>query len=185
MQLELPRPKASPRATGAQGAEVVDGNQYTIRPQTTLVRDPWGCLGRCSVCLSKLPSVQANSPPLHLLRGQAVRYRVHSTCSVVLQTHNSQLLGECLPGAHARHAIFVLSILSLAPSSHWEVPPSRTALDHKPSLQGTLHKPKYENSTTQNVTPLLPTTTLGIIINWVQRMGQILRHSERILSIVW
>ena len=26
-------------------------------------------------------------------------------------------------------------------------------LDRKPSLQGTLCKPKYENSTTQNVTP--------------------------------
>ena len=32
-------------------------------------------------------------------------------------------------------------------------PPSRLHLDCKPSLQGTLYKPKYENSTTQNVTP--------------------------------
>ena len=28
-----------------------------------------------------------------------------------------------------------------------------TALDRKPSLQGTLHKPKYEDSITQHVTP--------------------------------
>ena len=27
--------------------------------------------------------------------------------------------------------------------------------------------------------PTLPTTTLAIVINWVQRMGQILRHGEK------
>ena len=32
--------------------------------------------------------------------------------------------------------------------------------------------------------PTLPNTTLAIIINWVQRMGQIPRHSEKILQIV-
>ena len=32
--------------------------------------------------------------------------------------------------------------------------------------------------------PPLPTTTLAIIINWVQMMGQILRHSEKVLQIV-
>ena len=47
-----------------------------------------------------------------------------------------------------------LSILSLAPSlsSPREVPQvDRTR--PQPSLQGTLYKPKYEDSTTQNVTP--------------------------------
>ena len=33
--------------------------------------------------------------------------------------------------------------------------------------------------------PQLPTTTLAIIINWVQRMGQILRHYKKVLQIVW
>ena len=33
--------------------------------------------------------------------------------------------------------------------------------------------------------PPLPTTTLAIVINWVQRMGQILRHGEKVLQIVW
>ena len=33
--------------------------------------------------------------------------------------------------------------------------------------------------------PPLPTTTLSIVINWVQRMGQIFRHSEKVLQIVW
>ena len=33
--------------------------------------------------------------------------------------------------------------------------------------------------------PPLPTTTLAIVINWVQRMGQILRHGEKELQIVW
>ena len=33
--------------------------------------------------------------------------------------------------------------------------------------------------------PPLPTTTLAIIINLVQRMGQILRHGEKVLQIVW
>ena len=54
----------------------------------------------------------------------------------------------------ARHATFVLSILSLAPglSSPWEIPQvDRTR--PQTSVQGTLYKPKYENSTTQNVTP--------------------------------
>ena len=32
--------------------------------------------------------------------------------------------------------------------------------------------------------PPLPTTTLAIIINWVQRMGQILRHGEKVLQTV-
>ena len=56
-------------------------------------------------------------------------------------------------GMFARRATFVLSIVSLAPSlsSPREVP--QAARDRKPSMQSTLHKPKYENSTTQNVTP--------------------------------
>ena len=33
--------------------------------------------------------------------------------------------------------------------------------------------------------PPLPTTTLAIIINWVQRMGQVPRHGEKVLQIVW
>ena len=33
--------------------------------------------------------------------------------------------------------------------------------------------------------PPLPTTTLAIVMNWVQRMGQILRHGEKVLQIVW
>ena len=33
--------------------------------------------------------------------------------------------------------------------------------------------------------PPLPTTTLGIIINWVQRKGQVLRHGEKVLQVVW
>ena len=33
--------------------------------------------------------------------------------------------------------------------------------------------------------PPLPTTTLAIAINWVPRMGQILRHGEKVLQIVW
>ena len=33
--------------------------------------------------------------------------------------------------------------------------------------------------------PPLPTSTLAIIINWVQRTGQILRHGEKVLQIVW
>ena len=33
--------------------------------------------------------------------------------------------------------------------------------------------------------PPLPTTTLAIIINRVQRMGQIPRHGEQVLQIVW
>ena len=33
--------------------------------------------------------------------------------------------------------------------------------------------------------PPLPTTTLAIVINRVQRMGQILRHGEKVLQIVW
>ena len=56
--------------------------------------------------------------------------------------------------ARARRATFVLRILSLAPSlSSPRESPKWTTLDRKPSLQSTLHKPKYENSTTQNVTP--------------------------------
>ena len=46
-------------------------------------------------------------------------------------------------GMFTQCATFVLSILSLPVS----------ALDRKPSLQGTLHKPRYENSTAQTVTP--------------------------------
>ena len=33
--------------------------------------------------------------------------------------------------------------------------------------------------------PPLPTTILAIPINWVQRMGQTLRHDEKVLQIVW
>ena len=33
--------------------------------------------------------------------------------------------------------------------------------------------------------PPLPTTTLAIIINRVQRMGQILRHGEKVHQSVW
>ena len=33
--------------------------------------------------------------------------------------------------------------------------------------------------------PPLPTTTLAIVIYRVQRMGQILRHGEKVLQIVW
>ena len=33
--------------------------------------------------------------------------------------------------------------------------------------------------------PPLPTTTLAIVMSWVQRMGQILRHSKNVLQIVW
>ena len=33
--------------------------------------------------------------------------------------------------------------------------------------------------------PPLPTSTLAIVINWVQRMGQNLRHGEKVLQIVW
>ena len=33
--------------------------------------------------------------------------------------------------------------------------------------------------------PPLPTTTLGTVIHWVQRMGRVLRHSEKVLRIVW
>ena len=32
--------------------------------------------------------------------------------------------------------------------------------------------------------PAFPTSTLVIILNWVQRTGQILRHSEKVLQIV-
>ena len=84
-------------------------------------------------------------------------------------------------GMFARRATFVLGILSPAPSL--SSPREVRQVDHtSPSLQGTSHKPKYENSTTQNVTP---TTSNHIVINWVQRMGQILRHSKKVLQIVW
>ena len=33
--------------------------------------------------------------------------------------------------------------------------------------------------------PPLPTTTPAIVMNWVQRMGQILRQSKKVLQIVW
>ena len=33
--------------------------------------------------------------------------------------------------------------------------------------------------------PPLPTTTLAIILNWVRRTGQILRHGDKVLQIVW
>ena len=58
-------------------------------------------------------------------------------------------------GMFARRATFVLSIL-LQPQVHPHrgKSPKWTALDRKPCLQSTLYKPpKYENSTTQNVTP--------------------------------
>ena len=70
-------------------------------------------------------------------------------------------VGKCLPCTHREHArrvTLVVSFLSLAPnlSSAWRVP----QLDRKASLQSTLHMKykitlhaKYENSTTQNVTP--------------------------------
>ena len=59
--------------------------------------------------------------------------------------HGASAWGNvCL--ARTRRATFVISILSLAPSisSPREVP-QQTALDRTPSLQSTLHKPKYEN----------------------------------------
>ena len=53
--------------------------------------------------------------------------------------------------AHAWRVVFVLSILSLAPTGY---PPREVPqVDRKTSVQSTLHKPKYENSTEQNVTP--------------------------------
>ena len=81
--------------------------------------------------------------------------------------------------ARARRTTFVLSILSLAPSlsSPWEVPQvDRT----RPCINQNVRIQQNKMSL-----PPVPTTTLAIVINWVQRMGQILRHGEKVLQNVW
>ena len=74
--------------------------------------------------------------------------------------------------AHAQRATFVLSILSLAPS----LSPPRDAPQVDCTRPQTFHA-KHVATTSNH--------TLAIIINWVQRMGQMLRHYEKVLQIVW
>ena len=96
------------------------------------------------------------------------------------------LRGNVCP-AHARRATFVLCTLSLAPSlsSPWEVPQvDRTS----PQTFRAKHLAISRNMRIQQhkmSLPPLPTTTLAIVINRVQRMGQILRHGKKVLQIVW
>ena len=82
--------------------------------------------------------------------------------------------------AYAQRATFVLGILSRAPSSSspWEVPQvDRT----RPQTFPARHIASRNMRIQQHKMSLLPlpTTTLAIVINWVQRMGQILRHGEK------
>ena len=92
-------------------------------------------------------------------------------------------LGECLPGAcPARY----LCIKYLAPSlsSPREVPQvDRTRPQTFPASRCISRNMRIQQH--KMSLPPLPTTTLAIVINWVQRMGQILRHGEKVLQIVW
>ena len=90
-----------------------------------------------------------------------------------------QCMGECLPGACPVHYLCIKYLIS-SPKFILTLgnPPSRphqtaNLLCKTPCISRNKRIQQHKMS----LTPL-PTTTLAIVINWVQGMGQILRHSK-------
>ena len=102
------------------------------------------------------------------------------------KTPHHGLLGECLPGAcTARYVCIKYGISSPKIILTLGSPPSRphhTAylICKGPCISRNMRIQQHKMSL-----PPLPTTTLTIVMNWVQTMGQILRHRKKVLQIVW
>ena len=76
-----------------------------------------------------------------------------------------------------------------APCAHRATTPPKWALPIRVLHSRNLPMPPLDNhpighAIWVSLSPL-PTTTLAIMINWVQRMGQNLRHGEKVLQTVW
>ena len=92
--------------------------------------------------------------------------------------------GKCLPGACPARYLCIKYLISSPRFILWEVPQvDRTRpqiLCKAPCISRNMRIQRHKMSL-----PPLPTTTLAIVIKWVQRMGQILGHGEKVLQIVW
>ena len=102
---------------------------------------------------------------------------------------NATWMGECVSGtrlAHAWRATFVKYLISrpkfiLTLGS----PPSRPHYTaNLPCQARCISRNMRIQQRKMSLLPL-PTTTLAIVINWVQRTDQILRHGEKVLQIIW
>ena len=94
--------------------------------------------------------------------------------------------GECLPGVRmARYLCIEYPISSPRFSLAWGSPPSRPHWTANLPCKAPCISRNIRIQQHKMPRPPLPTTTLAIVINRVQRMGQILRHGEKVLQIVW
>ena len=91
-------------------------------------------------------------------------------------------MGECLPGACPVCYLCIEHPISSPKFIHTSIPPKKPHWTANLPCKATCVS---RNMRIQQHKIQLPAPILAIIINWVQRMGQILGHGEKVLQIVW
>ena len=139
-------------------------------------------------CSARIPETLVDAfPPQEMHEFQTpVAWHQYRYLHLTSQLRNTLPMGECLPGTcPARYLCikylisspkFFLTLGSPPSRLHWTANLLRKTPCVSPNMRIQQHKMSL---------PPLPTTTLAIVINWVQGMGQIHRHGKKVLQIVW